>query len=213
MTDLNTPKAAVVGASVVAFAGGLPASHRDDIYMSTAYAQRATRAAFNDGLSGDWFEYYCNVLRFVGWDMPKPQTLAPLNNRRMATQATQRISSNLGEAFCEPMRRALVAMERNAVALNLFESASLRANAGFFQMIPCVLNGPNKVEMGVYHRQFQIERAVQGFLFSEDQTLIHDSVEQFAAITFNTLHYAQFREKVKKSVITGSLKYLSNLEI
>jgi hypothetical protein len=213
MKDLITPQAAVVGGSVVAFAGGLPATHRDDIYMSTAYAQRATRAAFEDGLSGDWFEYYRNVLKFVGWDVPKPQTLTPSRNNLMAVQATQRIAAVLGEQFCEPMRRALHVMERNTLALRLFESTSLRANVGYFQMIPCVMSGPNKVKMGIYHRQFQIVRETSGFFFSEDETLIHNSVEQMAAITFNTLHYAQFREKVKNSVITGSLKYIDGLEI
>lgn len=213
MSNLIAPQAAVVGGSVVAFAGGLPASHRDDIYMSSAYAQRATRAAFEDGLSGDWFDYYCNVLRFIGWDVPKPRTLEGPGIALMAGQATQRIASVWGEPFSEPMRRALLAMERNTMALKLFESTSVRANVGYFQMIPCIMNGPNKVEMGVYHRQFEIERAASGFLFEDDESVIHNSVEQGAAITFNTLHYAQFREKVKKSVITGSLKYLSSLEI
>jgi len=213
MKDLIAPQAAVVGGSVVAFASGLPATHRDDIYMSTAYAQKATRAAFDDGLSGDWFEYYRNVLKFVGWDVPKPQTLTQSRNSLMAGQATQRIATAWGEQFSEPMRRALRVMEHNALALKLFESTCLRANVGSFQMIPCVMSGPNKVEMGIYHRQFQIERLASGFLFSKDETLIHNSVEQIAAITFNTLHYAQFREKVKKSVITGSLKYIDGLEI
>lgn len=145
--------------------------------------------------------------------MPKPQTLTPSRNNLMAGQATQRIAAVLGEQFCEPMRRALQVMERNTLALRLFESTSLRANVGYFQMIPCVMSGPNKVKMGIYHRQFQIVRETSGFLFSEDETLIHNSVEQMAAITFNTLHYAQFREKVKNSVITGSLKYIDGLEI
>ncbi|MBP5945863.1 MULTISPECIES: hypothetical protein [unclassified Pseudomonas] len=213
MSAPMTPQAAVVGGSVVAFAGSLPASHREDIFMSTAYAQKTTRAAIEDGLSADWFEYYCKVLKFIGWDVPKPQTLTPLRNSLMAGQATQRISTIMGEEFSEPMRRALVAMERNTLALKLFESTSIRGNAGFFQIIPCVMSGLNKVQMGIYNRQFRIKRQISGFLFGEDETLIHDSVEQIAAITFNTLYYAQFREKVKESVISGSLNYLSSLEI
>ena len=213
MSDSMTPQAAVVGASVVAFASGVPTPHRDDIYMSTAHAQMATRAAIEDGLSTDWFEYYCKVLRFIGWDVPKPQTLTPSRNSLLAGQATQRISTIMGEEFSEPMRRALMAIERNTLALKRFESTSIRGDAGYFQIIPCVMSGPNKVEMGIYHRQFRIRRQVSGFLFGEDETLIHNSVEQIAAITFNTLHYAQFRERVKKSVLTGSLNYLSSLEI
>ena len=213
MSDSMTPQAAVVGASVVAFASGVPTPHRDDIYMSTAHAQMATRAAIEDGLATDWFEYYCKVLRFIGWDVPKPQTLTPSRNSLMAGQATQRISTIMGEEFSEPMRRALLAIERNTLALKRFESTSISGDAGYFQIIPCVMSGPNKVEMGIYHRQFRIRRQVSGFLFGEDETLIHNSVEQIAAITFNTLHYAQFRDRVKKSVLTGSLNYLSSLEI
>ena len=213
MSDPMTPQAAVVGASVVAFASGVPTPHRDDIYMSTAHAQMATRTAIEDGLATDWFEYYCKVLRFIGWDVPKPQTLTPSRNSLMAGQATQRISTIMGEEFSEPMRRALLAIERNTLALKRFESTSIRGDAGYFQIIPCVMSGPNKVEMGIYHRQFRIRRQVSGFLFGEDETLIHNSVEQIAAITFNTLHYAQFRDRVKKSVLTGSLNYLSSLEI
>lgn len=46
MTELFAPPAAVVGGSVVSFASGLPASHREDVYMSTAFAQtrRAQRS-------------------------------------------------------------------------------------------------------------------------------------------------------------------------
>jgi hypothetical protein len=213
MTQLIAPPAAVVGGSVVAFASDLPASHREDIYMSTAFAQYATRAAFNDGLSGDWFDYYRNQLKFLGWDVPEPETLLPLQDGLMGRQAIRSISTRLGEAFAQPMSRALAQMEHNALAHKVFDSTSLGSDGGYFQMIPCVMNGPNKIDMGIYHRQFQIRRNVSRFLFVEDQTLVRSSIEQMAVITFNTLHYAQFRDKVKTSVISQSLKYLINLEL
>lgn len=212
MTELIAPQAAVVGGSVVAFANGVQASQREDIYMSTAFAQNATRAALQDGLVGDWFTYYRDVLRFIGWDVPKPTALTP-SGTRMAGQAVQGIETVIGEAYSEPVRRALLAMERNTSALKLFEDTSLRGNVGYFQVIPCLPSGPNKVQMGIYHRQFQVRQQVSGFLFGGNPAIIHNSVEQIAVITFNTLHYAQFREKVKKSVVSGSLKYLSSLDI
>lgn len=212
MTELFAPSAAVVGGSVVSFASELPASHREDVYMSTAFAQNATRAAFADGLSGDWFEYYCNQLRFLGWDVPRPQSFAPEQEGVMARQAIKRISTRLGAGYSASMDRALAQMERNAAAHELFDSTVLRAQGGCFQLIPCAMNGPNKVDMGVYHRQFQFERKACGFLFLDDRSLISNSVEQMAFITFNTLHYSAFRERVKKSVLTQALKYLSELE-
>ena len=131
----------------------------------------------------------------------------------MGRQAMRSISTRLGEAFSQPMSRALAQMEHNALALKVFESTSLGSVGGYFQMIPCEMNGPNKVDLGIYHRQFQIRRNVSRFLFVEDQTFVYNSIEQMAVITFNTLHYARCRDKVKKSVISRSLKYLINLEI
>ena len=131
----------------------------------------------------------------------------------MGRQAIRSISTRLGEAFAQPMSRALAQMEHNALAHKVFDSTSLGSDGGYFQMIPCVMNGPNKIDMGIYHRQFQIRRNVSRFLFVEDQTLVRSSIEQMAVITFNTLHYAQFRDKVKTSVISQSLKYLINLEL
>lgn len=213
MTELFAPPAAVVGGSVVTFASGLPASHREDVYMSTAFAQRATRLALADGLSGDWFEYYCNQLRFLGWDVPKPQTFSPMQGESMSQDAIQRISVNLGETFSTPLIRALAQLERNLLALQLFESNSLSAKAGLFQLIPCVMNGAHKIDMGIYHRSFEIQRNVSRFLFFKNESLVHEGIEQMTSLTFNTLHYAGFREKVKQSVVSQSLKYLANLDI
>ncbi|MFJ5255333.1 hypothetical protein ACIP8I_09060 [Pseudomonas sp. NPDC088414] len=213
MKDLFAPPAAVVGGSVVTFASGLPASHREDIYMSTAFAQRATRLALADGLSEDWFGYYCRQLKHLGWDVPKPQTFLPSGIAPMGTEAVQRISASLGDAFSLPMSRALAKLERNLSALELFETASLGADVGYFQMIPCVMNGAHKVDMGIYHRQFKIQRNVSRFLFIENESPEYQGIEQMARITFNTLHYADFREKVKQSVISQSLKYLQDLDI
>ena len=209
----SVPQAAVVGGSVVAFAAGLPESHREDVYLSTIYAQRATRAAYNDGLSGDWFDYYCKTLKFIGWDVPRPEGLAPVQGGSMGEAASQHIATRLGETFSSPTNRALAALESNTQALELFESTSLSQDAGFFQMIPCVQKDAHRVEMGIYHRQFQLRREMSRFLFINQDDLMQSSTEQMSVITFNTLYYAQFRDKVKKSVLSQAFKDLSALEI
>ncbi|MCF4997293.1 hypothetical protein GIW70_09260 [Pseudomonas syringae] len=212
MTDFM-PQAAVAGASVVSFAADLPDSHREDIYLSTLYAQRATRAACEDGLSGDWFEYYCRTLKFIGWDMPRPQSLLAVPGGSMGNAATEQISARLGEVFSEQTNRALAALERNAEALGIFESTSLSGDMGHFQIIPCVQKDAYRVQMGIYHRQFSFRGQVSQFLFSDQRDIVQNSVEQISVITFNTLYYEQFRAKVKRSVLSQSLKYLNNLDI
>lgn len=210
---ISVPQAAVVGGSIVAFTSGLPESHREDIYLSTLYAQRATRAAYLDGLSGDWFDYYCRTLKFIGWDVPPPEGLSPIQGGAMGEMASQRIETRLGEVFSDPANRALAALEKNEQALDLFESTSLSQGAGFFQMIPCVQKGAHRVEMGIYHRQFLVRREMSGYLFINEDDWVQNDTEQMSVITFNTLLYAQFRDKVKKAVVSQSLKYLEALEI
>lgn len=212
MTNFDS-QAAVVGGSVVAFAAGLPASHREDIYMITAYAQQATRAAVNDGLSGSWFDYYRKQLQFLGWDVPKPQRLSPLADGALGSQGARQILLELGESYSTPMIRALEAMERNAQAIALFDDIAYTAEAGVFQMIPCVMDGPNKVVLGLYHREFRVSRRGSGFLFGKGAAQVHDSTEQIASVTLNLLHYAGFRERVKKSVLSHSLKYINSLHL
>ncbi|MGL6243972.1 hypothetical protein [Pseudomonas sp.] len=213
MTDLIAPPAAVVGGSIVSFASNLPASHREDIYMSTAFAQKATRDAVNDGLSGDWFDYYCGQLRFLGWDVPTPRTFSPVPAAPMGSKAIQRIRESIDDRFSDSISRALTKLERNSQALEVFESTTLKGNIAYFQMIPCVMNGANKVDMAVYHRKFTIARNISRFLFNKNESLEQKSTEQITTITFNTLHYATFREKVKKSVVSQSMNYLSALDI
>lgn len=207
----TTAQAAVVGGSLIAFAGDLPKSHREDIYLSTLYAQRATRAAVADGLVGDWFEYYRKVLKFIGWDVPSPAGLRGMPTGTMGDQVVQQITKRLGDSFASPIRRAMAALEQNLAALELFESSSLTQEVGVFQTIPCVANGLHKVELGLYHREFRLYRGAPRFLFAPEQ--VQESREQMALLTFNTLYYAEFREKVKKAVLAQSLRAIRAVEI
>ena len=129
----------------------------------------------------------------------------------MGGQVVQQIARRLGDSFASPIRRTMAALEQNLVALELFESSSLTQEVGIFQTIPCVANGPNKIELGLYHREFRLYRGAPRFLFGPEQ--VQESREQMAVLTFNTLYYAQFREKVKKAVLAQSLRAIHALEI
>jgi hypothetical protein len=207
------PQAAVVGGSVVSFAAGLPQSHREDVYLSTMFAQRATRDAYHNGLSGDWFDYYCNQLRFIGWDVPRPLVLAPISDEFMAASASRQIANQLGEDFHDPSSQALAALRRDTRALDLFESTSLSREAGIFQVIPCRPKGAHRVELGIYHCQFRLRLQTSRFLFIEREDLVLEKVEKVAFITFNTLYYATYREKIRRSMLAQSLTFLKGLEL
>lgn len=210
MTDFDS-HAAVVGGSLVAFAGHLPASQREDIYMVTAHTQQATRDAVKDGLVGDWFDYYIKKLKFFGWDIQTQHSLKPQAGDAMSRQAMSQILSNLGNEYADPMRRALDAMRADQQAIDLFDQTSCNGNQGCFQMIPCRAAGPDHVLLGIYHREFTLTRGASGFLWGK--TEVRSSIERMVTIRFNTSLYDEHREKVKNAVLNSSLKYLKSLHI
>ncbi|MOA66182.1 hypothetical protein D3C78_1928490 [compost metagenome] len=50
-------------------------------------------------------------------------------------------------------------------------------------------------------------------MFIERGDWVRNSVERMTVINFNTLYYATFREKVKRSVMSQTSTYLSALEL
>ena len=210
MTDFDS-QAAVVGGSLVAFAGHLPASQREDIYMVTAHAQQATRDADKVGLVGDWFDYYVNQFRFFGWDIQKPPQLKRQAADAMSQQAMLQIKSELGKDLSDSLSLALDAMRVDQQAIDLFDQTSCNGNQGCFQMIPCRAAGPDHVLLGIYHREFTLTRGASGFLWGK--TEVRSSIERMVTIRFNTSLYDEHREKVKNAVLNSSLKYLKSLHI
>lgn len=211
--DGTSPGAAVVGSSIVSFSEGLSPQDREDIYLSNLYAQLATRSAYEDGLVGNWFDYYKNKLRFLGWDTARSVTPEQVGRGQMADSVSRQISDSVGDRFSRPASLALAALKRNSTALETFEGTSLLHERGIFQMIPCALKSPGKVEIALYHMQFNTRPRVSEFLFWPIEDVVESSQEQMAIITFSTLHYATFREKVAAAVVAETTRHLHELEI
>lgn len=209
----NAPRAAVVGGSIVSFNEGLSPQDREDIYLSNLYAQLATRSAYKDGLVGNWFDYYKNKLRYLGWDSARPVSPGQAGQGLMADSVARQLSRSLGENFSWPASQALGALKRNRNALDAFEGASLVRDTGFFQVIPCTPKSPGKIEIALYHKQFSIRRTVSKFLFWPMEEIVETSQEEMAIITFSTLHYAAFREKIAAAVVAETTRQLHALEI
>lgn len=213
INDGTSPGAAVVGSSIVSFNEGLSPQDREDIYLSNLYAQLATRSAYEDGLVGNWFDYYKNKLKFLGWDTTRPVTPAQARGGQMADSVSRQLSDSAGDRFSRPASQALAALKRNSTALEEFERTSLLREKGIFQMIPCALKSPGKVEIALYHKQFNTRRRVSKFLFWPIEEVVESSQEQMAITTFSTLHYATFRDKVAAAVVAETTRHLHELEI
>lgn len=206
-------RAAVVGGSIVSFDEGLSLQDREDIYLSNLYAQLATRSAYKDGLVGNWFDYYKNKLRYLGWDSARPVSPAQPGQGLMADSVSQQISGSFGASYSRQASQAMGALRRSPDALELFERTSLLRNTGFFQVIPCAAKSPGRIEIALYHKQFRTRRTVSRFLFRPMEEVVESSVEETAIVSFSTLHYATFRQKVAAAVIAETTRHLHELEL
>ncbi|MBT2339267.1 MULTISPECIES: hypothetical protein [Pseudomonas] len=208
------PGAAVVGASIVSFNEALSSQDREDIYLSNLYAQLATRSAYQDGLLGsNWFDYYRNKLRYLGWDTARPVSAGQAGQGLMADSVSRQISRSFDERFSWQTSQALGSLKRNPDALEAFEKTSLLRDTGFFQVIPCALKSPGRIEIALYHKQFRTRRTVSRFLFWPMEEIVESSHEEMAVVTFSTLHYAAFRKKVAAAVIAETTRHLHALEL
>lgn len=64
---MSETTSAVIGAGIVSFLPGVDAAQKNKVKLALAMAERATEAAFKEGLIKDWFAYYRNQLKFMGW--------------------------------------------------------------------------------------------------------------------------------------------------
>ncbi|WP_413793867.1 MULTISPECIES: hypothetical protein [unclassified Pseudomonas] len=204
--------AAVVGASLVSFDQGLSAQDREDICLSNLYAQLATRSAYRDGLVGSWFSYYRNTLRYLGWDSARSPRPGQAGEGSVAESVSRQISQAFDERFARSATESLGALKRNPNALQAFEQASLQHDSAFFQVIPCLPKSPGRIEVALYHKQFSVRKTLSTFLFWPIEEVVQASHEEMAVVTFNTLHYAMFREKVLAAVIAEASRNIHALQ-
>jgi len=205
--------AAVVAGSLVSFGEGLSRQDREDICLSNLYAQLATRSAYRDGLVGSsWFSYYKKKLQYLGWDSARPLEPGLAGEGSMAQSVSLQLSKSFDERFAQPATESIGALERNPNALEAFERASLQQDSAFFQVIPCLPKSAGKIELALYHKQFSTRRTVSSFLFWPIEEVVQTSLEEMAVVTFSTLHYSTFRERVRASVIAETTRNIHALE-
>ncbi|WLH01921.1 hypothetical protein PSH92_03345 [Pseudomonas beijingensis] len=204
--------AAVVGSSLLSFDQRLSPQDREDICLSNLYAQMATRSAYQDGLVGSWFSYYRNTLRYLGWDSARSLRPGQAGEGSMAESISRQLSQAFDERFARPATESIGALERNPKALEVFERASLQHDSAFFQITSCLPKSPGRIEVALYHKQFSLRKAVSTFLFWPIEQVVQTSLEEMAVVTFNTLHYATYREKVLAAVIAETTRNIHALK-
>jgi hypothetical protein len=137
------PQALVVGASLVAAAGNVPAAMRQDLVDCTLFAQLAAAAAVPDAVEiGRWYRVYFGALTSLGWvqsDTRFEQYEFAGRNAEAHQAILGVLTALLGPhaaalAIVKAAIGALQSMSENRPWLTLFDRESKAANSARFQV-------------------------------------------------------------------------------
>lgn len=183
MTEMT---ASVVSGSLAAFLPSVGEQDREDVLLANLYAQRITREAHAQGLVQDWFGYYKNTLKFLGWDAtPPPGVVVPGPSReRLMDDALGRIGLVGSPEQAQVTARALQAL--NGEALELFEHSARQQKTVNFQLLPCVRHAGNTIDMVLYHQTLAVAEGTTGFLFARRSSAVKVVTENIELVRFNT---------------------------
>ncbi|QXH47282.1 hypothetical protein KSS93_04980 [Pseudomonas xanthosomatis] len=142
---------AVIGAGIVSFLPGITTARKESVKLALAMAERAAESVSKEGLLDDWFTYYRNQLRFMGWDSVSPEQVHwPDEGRaRQVDQVLQTIAATAGEHFAEACSLSMGRLPGSAAALLALEQHAYERQ--HFQLLPCAPAGGGRVDMVLYH--------------------------------------------------------------
>lgn len=200
---MSEATSAVIGAGIVSFLPGISAGHRDKVKLALAMAERSTEAAYREGLIKDWFVYYRNQLKYMGWDaVSAEQHHWPDQRRaRQADQVLETIAATAGEHFASAIGISMQKLLANPSILQELERRAYERQ--HFQLLPCAPAGANRVDMVLYH-ETDTRRAFGAGFISHKRSYRNVRAEW---IRFNLLAFEHsFLPKVQDRVVQASLQ-------
>lgn len=150
MSDVTS---AVIGAGIVSLLPGITPARSDTVKLALAMAERATESAYKEGLIEDWFTYYRNQLKYMGWDsVSAEQVHWPEQSRsRQVDQVLDTIAATAGEHFAMAIELSMHKLLLDPQALQQLERRAYERQ--HFQLLPCAPAGPGRVDMVLYHEK------------------------------------------------------------
>lgn len=200
---MSDATSAVIGAGIVSFLPGIPAALQNKVKLALAMAERATETAFREGLIEDWFAYYRNQLKYMGWDaVSAEQVHWPDGQRaRQADQVLETIAATAGEHFASAIGISMRKLLANPSVLQSLERCAYERQ--HFQLLPCAPAGANRVDMVLYH-EADVRSAFRAGFVSHRRS--HRNVRA-ELIRFNMLAFEHsFLPKVQERVVQVSLQ-------
>ncbi|MBF8700652.1 hypothetical protein [Pseudomonas putida] len=207
---MSESTSAVIGAGIVSFLPGISARHRDKVKLALAMAERSTEAAYREGLIEDWFAYYRNQLKYMGWDaVSAEQVHWPDEQRaRQADQVLETIAATAGEHFASVIGISMHKLLANPTPLRELERRAYERQ--HFQLLPCAPAGANRVDMVLYHETDTRSAYSAGFISHKRS---HRNVRA-ELVRFNLLAFEHsYLPKVQDRVVQVSLQRILDFDI
>ncbi len=201
---------AVIGTGFVSFLPGIPAAQKNKVKLALAMAERATEAAYQEKSIQDWFAYYRNQLKYMGWDSVSPEQIHWPDERRerQTDEVLETIAARAGEHFATAIHTSMEKVLSNPSLLTELEQRAYERQ--HFQLLPCAPAGAGRVDMVLYHST-DIGSALKAGFISQKRS--HRNVRA-ELIRFNLLAFEHsFLPKVHNRFVEVSLRRIRDYPI
>lgn len=207
---MNEANAAVIGAGVVSFLPGLSLVQKNKVKLALALAERATQTAFDEGLVEDWFAYYRNQLKFMGWDAVSAEQVhwPDAGRAEEVDKVLGLIAKTAGERFASNVQVSLQRLCNSPQTLATLEKHA--RERGHFQLLPCAPAGQNRVDMVLYHEIDTQDVWRAGFI-TRKRGMKNVRAE---LVRFNILAFENsYLPKVQARIVEVSLKQIHDYDV
>ena len=207
---MSEATSAVIGAGIVSFLPGIDAAQKNKVKLALAMAERATDTAYKEGLITDWFAYYRNQLKFMGWDAVTAEQIHwPDKTRTQQTDhVLQTLSKTAGDSFASSVKVSMQTLLTKPSVLKELEKKAFEMQ--HFQVLACAPAGNNRVDMVIYHETDKQSVFSAGFI-SRKRSYKNVRAE---LVRFNILAFENsVLPKVQESVVKVSLARIHDYAI
>ncbi|WP_225776071.1 hypothetical protein [Pseudomonas sp. Marseille-Q5115] len=159
--------ASVAGSGLLTFAPEISERERISIIYALRFAQQAACDLYGEQAQDDWFTYFYNQLRFMGWDAEPPSSVyRPSLERQGILDAALETVGREQPRFHDLAEAGVEALTGDGEGLMLFERYARRHQHGMFQLLPCarsrLASGVEVVDMLVYHEELDMTKSSPG---------------------------------------------------
>ena len=215
---LNSPAAAVIAGSLASFTPELSSQQMHDVQNSTLLAQLAATKKFPDKRDvGDWYNFYCNVLSNVGWDIQTfgfDEYKSHQASFKLSEVTLELLSALVGndKQLLTVVKETLNSFAKSPEGLTLFADNSASEQHGRFQILPCtVMNGQvSLASIAAYFKASQVSDDYFFFTYHSQDITLHKATQ---VLTLDEEVYGQVRQEVIDKLGKNAQKVIKNLPI